>query len=562
MKFPQSRLFNVATASVVAFLGLGGGAAAAHTATVEAALLEASQAAREVQTKRDGLAQSLDRARLASGAANAHLSAEQVSNAVGELDTTVDAATAAAEIYSVVLEVPEAPFLTKTVDAPGVVADIETTEGQAEQATTGEATTAAAVATTEASADAEPSAAPTVTTSGATLDVASGTALEVSNVRQIDASLEARHAVDTTIEETVSEQVDTQVVADPEVQKVLDGEERNLEAVLQATAELERAAEALDEAALEVTRVADEVSVATEQAALEEAQDSLDGDVDGARAGLQEAKTVINAVGDDVADFAAVDAAQLARMELKAAVNEEVDREDVDALAAHATKVSDAEKLLDEALQDVRASHRKWVKAENKRIDAKNEKLKQEYEDAKKAAQAAVVANYRAAVAANQGGWSGQPAGVTGSNGRVVSSELCSLPFAPGHMLHCDAADALTRANAAYHAQTGRTLSLTDSYRSYASQVTTKARKGRLAAVPGTSNHGWGMAVDLDAASAAWLTANGADYGWVHPTWARSGGSKPEWWHLEFVAPGVADAQMPDEPTYLEHVTSSLPKSD
>ncbi len=558
MKFPQIRLLNVATATVVAFLGLGGGAAAAHSATVEAALLEASQAAREVEAKRDGLALSLDKARVASGAASSHLSAEEVSNAIGDLDSTVTKATSAAEIYNIVLEVPEAPFLTKAADVVGVVAAVQSTGSQVEADDVDSAPVASASSEASAEATAEPSAEPTVTATGNRLEVSAESALAVANTRKIEASLEATSAVDTSVEEAVSTDVDKQVVADPEVQKVLDGEERNLEAVREATAELERAAAALDKAALEVTRVVDEVSVATDQAVLEEAQGSLDGDVDDARSGLQESKQMLKAVGDDVADSSTVDAAKKARQNLKAAIEEKVDRDDVDALDVHATKVSKAAKRVDAALEDLSASHKKWVKAENKRIDKKNAKLEKQYEQAKKDAPAAATANFRAAVAANQGGWSGQPTGVTGANGRVVSSEMCSIPFASGHQLHCDAADALIAANAAYRAQTGQNLTLTDSYRSYASQVATKARKGYLAATPGTSNHGWGMAVDLDAASAAWLTANGADYGWVHPTWARSGGSKPEWWHLEFVAPGVAEAQMPAEPDYLDHVTSSL----
>jgi LAS superfamily LD-carboxypeptidase LdcB len=49
------------------------------------------------------------------------------------------------------------------------------------------------------------------------------------------------------------------------------------------------------------------------------------------------------------------------------------------------------------------------------------------------------------------------------------------------------------------------------------------------------------MAVDLfcgidDPGSAehAWLDENGDDYGWVNPSWAQPGGSRPEPWHWEF----------------------------
>jgi zinc D-Ala-D-Ala carboxypeptidase len=83
-------------------------------------------------------------------------------------------------------------------------------------------------------------------------------------------------------------------------------------------------------------------------------------------------------------------------------------------------------------------------------------------------------------------------------------------------------------------AQQGVSISVTDSYRNYDSQVELAARKGLsqnggLAAVPGTSEHGWGLAVDMDVngAGMAWLRANGATYGWVQPT-------TREPWHWEF----------------------------
>ena len=89
-------------------------------------------------------------------------------------------------------------------------------------------------------------------------------------------------------------------------------------------------------------------------------------------------------------------------------------------------------------------------------------------------------------------------------------------------------------------------LCLTDSYRSYGAQVDVYGRKPHLAAVPGTSNHGLGLAVDLcggvqtfGTAAYRWMKANAPAYGWVHPSWAEPGGSRPEPWHWEFV--GVPD---------------------
>jgi LAS superfamily LD-carboxypeptidase LdcB len=70
-----------------------------------------------------------------------------------------------------------------------------------------------------------------------------------------------------------------------------------------------------------------------------------------------------------------------------------------------------------------------------------------------------------------------------------------------------------------------------------------KANRGYLAAAPGTSNHGWGLAVDLSggmssygSAQYKWMRENAPKYGWDNPTWARAGGNKHEPWHWEFTS--------------------------
>ena len=84
-------------------------------------------------------------------------------------------------------------------------------------------------------------------------------------------------------------------------------------------------------------------------------------------------------------------------------------------------------------------------------------------------------------------------------------------------------------------------LCITDSYRSLQAQSTLFATKPDLAATPGTSNHGWGLAVDLCGGAEAfgtpehdWPVSNGPRFGWHHPAWARVDGSRPEPWHFEF----------------------------
>ncbi len=127
------------------------------------------------------------------------------------------------------------------------------------------------------------------------------------------------------------------------------------------------------------------------------------------------------------------------------------------------------------------------------------------------------------------------------ANGQIPAEALCPLWGASGHRLRADAAFAFDRLSAAYAAVFGEPICVTDSYRSYAEQVAVKAAKPNLAATPGTSNHGWGTAVDVcggvqrfDTEQHRWMSANATAYGWFHPSWAQQNGSKPEPWHWEF----------------------------
>ncbi|MDM7830412.1 M15 family metallopeptidase [Cellulomonas edaphi] len=126
-------------------------------------------------------------------------------------------------------------------------------------------------------------------------------------------------------------------------------------------------------------------------------------------------------------------------------------------------------------------------------------------------------------------------------NGQVPASALCRPSFDAHALLRCDAAQGLEKLNTAYRAQFGRNVELTDSYRSYAGQVSCRARKGSLCAVPGTSNHGSGVAVDFaggiqtfGSRQHQWMVDHAAAFGWHHPAWAQAGGGKPEAWHWEY----------------------------
>lgn len=126
-------------------------------------------------------------------------------------------------------------------------------------------------------------------------------------------------------------------------------------------------------------------------------------------------------------------------------------------------------------------------------------------------------------------------------NGNLDPASLCPLWMAPGHRLRSDAAAAFNKMSKYHAAVRGAPLCVTDSYRSYSEQASLYRRKPGLAAVPGSSEHGWGKAVDLcggvqNSGSAAyqWMKANAGRFGWFHPDWAEPGGSKPEAWHWEF----------------------------
>jgi hypothetical protein len=126
-------------------------------------------------------------------------------------------------------------------------------------------------------------------------------------------------------------------------------------------------------------------------------------------------------------------------------------------------------------------------------------------------------------------------------NGEIPRQKLCALWGAEWHVLRADAAATFSAMSKAYAATFGRPICVTDSYRSYEMQVDVHRRKPNMTATPGTSNHGWGTAVDLcdgvqsfNTPTYRWMQANAPRFGWFHPSWADPGGSRPEPWHWEF----------------------------
>ncbi|MGC0144338.1 M15 family metallopeptidase [Pseudactinotalea sp. Z1732] len=117
-------------------------------------------------------------------------------------------------------------------------------------------------------------------------------------------------------------------------------------------------------------------------------------------------------------------------------------------------------------------------------------------------------------------------------NGRIPRDALEPVGNT-GHRLWAPAAQSFEKLLTAAAAD-GVTIGVTDSYRPYDVQVDVVRRKGLyseggLGARPGTSQHGWGMAVDLDlnAPAQAWMRTNAAQFGFVEDT-------PREPWHWAF----------------------------
>ncbi|WP_130511372.1 M15 family metallopeptidase [Krasilnikovia cinnamomea] len=122
-------------------------------------------------------------------------------------------------------------------------------------------------------------------------------------------------------------------------------------------------------------------------------------------------------------------------------------------------------------------------------------------------------------------------------NGKIPASALGQVGDTR-HRLWAPAAESLTKMIADAK-KDGVKIGITDSYRSYDEQVDLVRRKGLysqggLAAKPGTSEHGWGMAADLDlnAKALAWMRTHAAKYGFDENV-------PRETWHWAYKPNGV-----------------------
>lgn len=135
-------------------------------------------------------------------------------------------------------------------------------------------------------------------------------------------------------------------------------------------------------------------------------------------------------------------------------------------------------------------------------------------------------------------------------NGQMTKAQLAEIPAnlragikSTNAYLNLSAAKQLVTMNAAFKAQFGYDLKVNEGYRTLATQKAYRLRLGAsVAAAPGTSNHGYGVALDLatpalavkSSAERAWMATNGPVFGFESPS-DHNPKMTPEWWHFETI---------------------------
>ncbi|MDM7855303.1 M15 family metallopeptidase [Cellulomonas alba] len=140
-------------------------------------------------------------------------------------------------------------------------------------------------------------------------------------------------------------------------------------------------------------------------------------------------------------------------------------------------------------------------------------------------------------------------AGGDGSNGDIPARMMTAVPWAvdshgTGFWLLTKAERALVRLDTAFEDRFGHHLDIDLAYRDLATQKAMYQALGpSVAAKPGTSKHGTGLAIDVPewpceygwgTTQRAWLVTNGPAYGWSSP-WGMAKSTDAEYWHFEYV---------------------------
>jgi D-alanyl-D-alanine carboxypeptidase len=308
----------------------------------------------------------------------------------------------------------------------------------------------------------------------------------------------------------------------------------------------------LEEGQAELARVQAELARTQREAdealaRAEEAQRKLDVVISAAyRSPMPDGLAMAMTTGPDRFRDAMVARADLARVRgnqqdlLREATAERVEAEE---LVIKVDQLEDAAAAQERELAAQVEKLRALAAESERRLTEANARLEQARADRARAEAdaAAQAARDRALMGGPAATCDGRPVG-SQANGFLDPSTLCPLSYAPGHKLSAPAAAAFNRLTEHAKATTGSPLCVGDSYRPYGEQVAVYRAKPGLAAVPGTSNHGWGLALDMScgverfgSVPHEWMKANAPQFGWVNPDWARQGGSKPEAWHWEYV---------------------------
>lgn len=132
------------------------------------------------------------------------------------------------------------------------------------------------------------------------------------------------------------------------------------------------------------------------------------------------------------------------------------------------------------------------------------------------------------------------------NNGFLPMTALSAI--GSGYYLRRDAAAQFLAMSAEARRLYGTPIYVRSAYRPYSSQVffwnLYRSGRGNLAAYPGTSNHGLGLAVDLASPHMRWIVDQiGAKYGFSK-RWSDAPG---EWWHIKF-DPAHATARVKRQP--------------
>jgi LAS superfamily LD-carboxypeptidase LdcB len=139
-------------------------------------------------------------------------------------------------------------------------------------------------------------------------------------------------------------------------------------------------------------------------------------------------------------------------------------------------------------------------------------------------------------------------AGGNGKNGNIPPSMMTAVPWAvdshgTGFWLLTKAEKALVKLDAAFTKRFGHHLDIDLAYRDLATQKAMyKALGPSVAAYPGTSKHGTGLAIDVPewpcqygwgTTQRNWLVAHAPTYGWYSP-WGLTQSTDAEYWHFEY----------------------------